>query len=443
VLSVVACALGMATKETMVAAPLLILLYDRTFVAGSFRAALRGRAAYYTALAATWVALIACVASSGGRGGTAGFGTGISPWRYALFQATAIVHYLRLSIWPQPLIFDYGTSLAAPAAATASCCVVMVGLLAATGWALVRRPAWGFLGTWFLLLLAPSSSIVPVATQVMAEHRMYLPLAAVIAGSFCAVASIRSSGRRPSSAKPGPRLWPWIWLPLWLPFALIAALLFALRTAARNADYQTARALWERNVADRPSNPRGYIQLALALSHDPALLPEAALQDEAALRLDPNDPVAHNNLGNIYLRLPGRIPDAAAQFREALRLNPISALYHANLAAVLVRREDSAAEAAAQFQRAVQLDPKLVIARNGLGNLLAADPNKSADAIVQFEAVLRLDPDQAQTRNNLAILYARSGRLPEAIRELERVLREHPEMTGAQANLEALRAAAR
>jgi hypothetical protein len=34
-----ACLLGMATKEVMVSAPLVVLLYDRTFVAGSFREA--------------------------------------------------------------------------------------------------------------------------------------------------------------------------------------------------------------------------------------------------------------------------------------------------------------------------------------------------------------------------------------------------------------------
>ena len=41
VATVAACALGMATKEVMVGAPLLVLLYDRTFVSMSFRDAWR------------------------------------------------------------------------------------------------------------------------------------------------------------------------------------------------------------------------------------------------------------------------------------------------------------------------------------------------------------------------------------------------------------------
>src|SRR5207244_11639066 len=54
-LAVVVCLLGMAAKEVMYAAPLLVLLHDRTFFAGTFREALRRRPWFYAGLAATWV----------------------------------------------------------------------------------------------------------------------------------------------------------------------------------------------------------------------------------------------------------------------------------------------------------------------------------------------------------------------------------------------------
>ncbi|HEY8995225.1 MAG TPA: hypothetical protein VIM71_11225, partial [Lacunisphaera sp.] len=79
-LSVMACLLGMACKEVMVSAPLMILLYDRTFVAGTFRAAWQHRWRYYLALAATWLVLAWLVAGTTGRGGTAGFGTTVGSW---------------------------------------------------------------------------------------------------------------------------------------------------------------------------------------------------------------------------------------------------------------------------------------------------------------------------------------------------------------------------
>ena len=102
----------MASKEVMVSAPLIVLLYDRTFLAGTFRAAWNQRRRLYLGLAGTWLILIALLAGTGGtRGEGAGFGLGVSWWAYALKQCEAIVGYLKLSLWPHPLIIDYGTDV--------------------------------------------------------------------------------------------------------------------------------------------------------------------------------------------------------------------------------------------------------------------------------------------------------------------------------------------
>ena len=99
-LAVVTCLLGMATKEVMYAAPLLVLLHDRTFSAGTLREALRQRRWFYAALAATWLLLAWLVKETGNRGATAGFGLGIMPWHYLLTQCGAVIHYVRLAFWP-------------------------------------------------------------------------------------------------------------------------------------------------------------------------------------------------------------------------------------------------------------------------------------------------------------------------------------------------------
>jgi len=49
-------------------------------------------------------------------------------------------------------------------------------------------PAMGFSGRVVFPTLAPTSSVLPLATQTIAEHRMYLPLAAIIAGIVVRVA---------------------------------------------------------------------------------------------------------------------------------------------------------------------------------------------------------------------------------------------------------------
>ncbi len=80
VLTVLACLGGVGAKEVGTTAPLLVFLYDRTFVAGTFREAWRRRRWRHLSLAATWVPLALLVASTGwNRGGAAGFNVGVSP----------------------------------------------------------------------------------------------------------------------------------------------------------------------------------------------------------------------------------------------------------------------------------------------------------------------------------------------------------------------------
>ena len=151
--SVSACVLGMATKEVTVSVPLVVLLYDRTFLAGSFRGAWQARWRYYLALAASWLLLAWLVVRTGHmvelygqhRGG-AWYG-----WReYLATQPGVIVHYLRLAFWPSGLCLDYNWPMAKTLDAVVYPAILLIGLLALTAWAMVKRPAWGF--------LAPASS---------------------------------------------------------------------------------------------------------------------------------------------------------------------------------------------------------------------------------------------------------------------------------------------
>src|SRR5205085_3990733 len=142
--------------------------------------ALQRRGGYYAALCATWLVLVAVVWSAP-RGDSAGFaGASVSPWTYLLNQSVMIVRYLRLAFWPRGLVLDYGEPLHVTFGDVAPYAITVAALLAATIVALVRNPPVGFLGAWFFLTLAPTSSIMPVSTEVGAERRMYLPLMAIV-----------------------------------------------------------------------------------------------------------------------------------------------------------------------------------------------------------------------------------------------------------------------
>jgi uncharacterized membrane protein len=245
--AVVACALGMGCKEVMAVTPILVLLYDRMFRSGSFREAFRQRGGLYTALAATWLVLLASMAGNA-RNSTVGIGFHeITSWRYALTQGGVILHYLRLSIWPRPLVLDYGDwPVAASIGDVWPAALVVVGLFGATAWALFRRNALGFLGAWFFLILAPSSSFVPIVTEIAAERRMYLPLVSVITLAVFGVETMRGVALRRA-------------------VVVSLAIFWGVLTVQRNADYASDMAIWSDTLAKRPDNARAQVNLGAAL----------------------------------------------------------------------------------------------------------------------------------------------------------------------------------
>ena len=377
VLSVVCCLFGMACTEVMVSAPLLVLLYDRTFVAGSFGEAWRRRQRLYAGLAATWIVLALLVVSTGGnRGGTVGM-AGHSWLAYVATQfqaAGAISAAFNLAASVDFRVWHLlGRGRPGGDSLCAGDCFLAAGVVIA----LYRRPEIGFLGVWFFAILAPTS-LVPGGIQMIAEHRMYLSLAAVIA--LFVIGAHRLFGRQSL-----------------LPFCALA-LGFGFLTCRRNQDYASELSLWSDTVRKRPGSALDHEILgnALGRSGRPG---EAVAEYETALRLDPEDPETHYNLGNTLAKMD-RLPEAIEQYRETLRLKPDHAQAQDNLGISLLRM------------------------------------NRVPEAIGHFEAALRLVPDDAQTHNNLGNALAITGRLSEAIAHYREALRLNPEYAHARANLD-------
>jgi protein O-mannosyl-transferase len=384
-LSVVACVAGMATKEVMVTAPLAVLLYDRTFVAGSLRAALRSRARYYVALAATWLLLALLVFGTENRGLSAGFGRGIAWSDYALTQLYAVPHYLRLALWPSPLVFDYGNALIRDFALITPGALLLLLLLAATLAALRRCPAIGFCGALFFLLLAPSSSVVPVATQTIAEHRVYLALAAPVLLLVLAV-----------------RRW---FARAWWPVSLGLALLLGGATFARNYAYTSAFTLWRDTAAKAPASARAHYNLGASLLGETgtANLAAAVAEFTESLRLDPEHPLASRKLG-VALLAVGRPADALPRLEKAVRLDPNSAGAHYELGNALAQLNRTA-DAAAHYTESLRLEPDHAIVHYNLGTALA-QLGRYSEALAEFDATLRLDPQDASARGNATRIRA-------------------------------------
>jgi tetratricopeptide (TPR) repeat protein len=414
VASSVACLLGMGSKEVMVSAPLVVLLFDRTFIAGSFSDAWKRRRWVYAGLASTWLVVPFLVMSTHGRGGTAGFASGVSVGSYALTEFPAVVHYLRLGLWPRPLIFDYGTAVAPFSLKVLLSALLVAGLLCGTLWALVKRPALGILGAFFFAILAPSSSFVPISSEPVAEHRMYLALIPVVV--IAVLAAYRGLGRAA------------------LPACLLAALALGAGTFVRNEAYASGERIWSDTVAKVPDNERAHNDLGIAL-FDEGRTAEAIAQYERALKLKPDLAEVHSNLANALAKDPGRLDEAIAQYEEALRLKPVDAKARNNLGNLLIKLPGRINEAIAQFQEAVRIDPDMAAAHNNLGNAFNGQ-GRTDDAIAQFKEALRLKPNSAEAHSNLGNAFARApGHLDEAISQYEEALRLNPDYASAHNNL--------
>ncbi len=416
VLAWLACLLGMATKEVMVSAPLMLLLYDRSFAAGTFREAWRLRGRWYLALASTWLLLAWLVLASGGdRGGTAGFGHGVSAWTYLLTQARALTIYLKLSLWPDPLIVDYGDWLAPGLSAVLAESLLIVGLLMLTAWAVVRRPKLGFVGAVFFAVLAPSSSFYPLISQTIAEHRMHLPLAAVLTllmlGLF----------RLPVHAA--------------VSLALLGAFAAGWGTVRRGADYASEFTLWTDLVAKAPGNPWAHFNLG-KLHYQQGRFAEAEQANRVALALRPDHAEAHFALGLALERL-GRAQEAADSYQRAVEARPGYTEAHFRLG-LLALRSGRSTEALAAFSTAVRLQPDHADARGNLGATLY-QLGRPDEAIPHFEHVLLLRPDSVEARFNLAQLLLQRGRTAEALPHLEQAARLRPQDAEIQSQLQRLR----
>jgi tetratricopeptide (TPR) repeat protein len=411
------CALGMASKEVMVSAPLLAILFDRTFIAGSFKESLRRRWRLWLGLTATWLLLPLLHHMSRNRGGSAGFGLGLTAWEYTRTQFGCIVHYLRLAFWPSPLVLDYGCPIARGAAEIVPQAVGVFVLVAATVAGLVWRPTWGFLGGWFFAILAPTSSIVPLATQTEAEHRMYLPLAAVVAVAvllaYLAMGRLGVRSNRTMAA---------------LGFIAVAGLGWG--THQRNKAYQSELAIWDDTVRNCPLNDRAYLTRGSVYWTNGQR--DAALRDyDQAIALNSQNAKAYLGRGNVYLD-QGRYEDSLRDYDKALKVNPGLADAHNGRGQVLGYK-GQVAEAIREFKRAIELYPELAQAHYNLANAFHALGAVDA-AIDSYDRVIGLRPDFANAYNSRGSLFDNKGQVDAAIRDYDRAIELRPDFAEAYSN---------
>ncbi len=341
----------------------------------------------------------------------------ISPWEYLLTQFGVVLGYLRLAVWPAGLNIDHDVRLVRTLADPAALAPLAALLAISAAVVLLRRRApLAVVGVaLFVLTIAPESSVFPI-TDLMFEHRMYLPLVGVViaaAGILRAVPALARPGRVPA-------------------LLAILAIPLAVATRARNEVWRTEISLWADAAAKAPAKARPRQSLGIALARA-GRLEEAEAALCAAIARDSSFADPYVNLASVLERR-GRRAEIEPLYREAIARCGRHYMIHNNLGLLLAERGDDAA-AEAEYREAIEENDLYALPHLNLGNLLARQ-ERAAEAEASYEEALRRDPYLHAARVNLGALLAMRGEIERARAEWLAVLRRDPSNASARANLE-------
>lgn len=398
---VAACALGMASKEVMASAPFIVVAYDRVFRASTWRelATNRSRRWFYLGLASTLIVLGALIAG-GGRADSVGFGLSLPWYRYLYSQGWAIAHYLLLFAWPADLRFDYGFSPVSGLGGLVGGTIVLALAAAVVLYAARSEQLWpAFLGFWFFAILAPSSSVVPIQTEIAAERRVYLASAAVFVAVIVLAAHALRDRRR-----------------LFLASTSVIAALLLVVAFRRSSLYASPEALWRDAMTKAPSNPRAYDNLAAVIyEKDRARIGEADSLWQRGIAIDSTYMPAWSNLAQIRVD-QDRIADARALLEHALRISPDYVDATRRLGGLLALQGDTKSiPYLERMANSSEASDEMLVAL-GQAYIDAARPD---DAIATLRRALTLNPRRADAGALLGALLVNRGALAEAVPYLE------------------------
>lgn len=373
-------------KQVAVTLPVVLLVFDRVFLAQSWRELCRQRWQPFLGLFLLWAVLSVGPAVTGAFSTDVttgvGFGIAITPVQYLLTESEVILHYLRLSVLPLRQAIDYiDWPIAKSFGDVWQAFLVVSAMLAGTFVLLYLRPAAGFVAFWFFAILAPTSSIMPLVDPAF-EQRMYLPLISVIVGLVFGVHALIARASWTDSAK----------TTVGVVALSVAATLLTGLTFIRNETFRSEMVTWETASRVRPNNPRPWLALA-ALSINAGDLPRAAETINTADRIDSPYRFPLQVQQAAWLSMAGQLPQAEALYAAlaGLDYNPFaSPRVYRNLAWVLLAR-GKPDEAAAILRKLIEKQPQVAENHLSLAAVeLAAGHQQQAHAAAA-EAV-RLNP---------------------------------------------------
>lgn len=411
---------GAGSKEVIVTVPLVAVLFDRAYLSSNWRDVFSRRGWVYLMLVgpAVWIVYMLRTAMSDADA-TFGFGMDrMTAWEYLRTQPAVLLHYVRTAFWPDRLVLDHGWPVTNSPWQIYGLGAIILALFGLSAWAMWRHPRVGFLGLAAFLILAPTSSIVPVADLAF-DHRMYLPLASLVLLSVLAVEWVAAKLIQSPSKR----------LIVLAGLTVAVCVPLALRTIQRNREYADPTIIWKQCIANNPNHPRPYRILAsLYLAKEPEQA--LALYEQALARCKQKFWI-YVDLGNLYSRQEN-YGDAVASFERAIEIFPKHTAPYINASRNCIKLGDF--QRAVTFTRqAMEVDPASLLARQQLAWLLATsdDPavrNGEEAVALLTDSQLRPAAGDLSHLEALSAAYAEAGDFVSAVataEELVALARQH------------------
>src|SRR5438132_2354750 len=208
------------------------------------------------------------------------------PSTYLFTAIRSWIYYLRLFLWPHPLIVDFhgfgwSYSFGEPRVLIALGVVI---LFLGFAWRVRKsEPRITFFAFWFFIALLPEASIVPL-TEPIFVYRAYLAYA-----GLSVVVTLISL-----------KAWEWLGNKMqrrhfWFSYSLVFALVLVVLTVAtisRNQDWRSEMTLWSDVLRKDPTNPRAHMYLGLDFL-DQENYKDAGRMFEKGIELAPKDAYAY------------------------------------------------------------------------------------------------------------------------------------------------------
>jgi tetratricopeptide (TPR) repeat protein len=373
-------------KEHTVVLPALLLLADYYFVTPFQFTAIRSNVKLYAVIGAGAIVGLVGVASVLARAQTAGFQIKEFTWYEYLFtQFRVIWLYLRLFIAPAGQNGDYQLSISHSILEGGSI-LGLLGLLALAvlAWRYRREfpmASFGYFG--FLILLAPTSSIIPIR-DVAAERRLYLPFICLL---FITIDFLRR--------------WKIARMPLLAVLGAVSVFAGAL-SYQRNQVWGSALAFWEDTSRKSPHNSRALFQLAYAQWQNGDCSTAVNNYERVSKMEKPDDRLLID--WALALDCANKPNEAIDKLRQAIATSP-TAHAHA-LIGMIHGKRGHADEALQALATAEKHDPSFEMTYVYRGNIFVTTGDM-ARAAAEYQRALALNPNNTTAQQGLAMAQSR------------------------------------